>query len=592
MSDIALRLLADHTRTASFLVADGVVPSNEDRGYVLRRIIRRAVRFAYMLDVEQLVMPPLVERCVDVMGGAYPELVEQRDGIVEMIGREEEGFRRTLARGSVLLDGALDALPADGTLDGQVAFELHDTYGFPLEVTEEMAELRGVAVDVDGFEAAMDQQRQRSRAAGKRTGVAHGDQVDAERTLLNRHGPTAFTGREEDTSTATVLAVIGDGVFLDRTPFYAESGGQVGDTGTITTSTGTLRVLDTTYALPGLHRHTFEVVEGSVYPDQEATAAIDAERRAAIRRNHTGTHILHWALREVLGEHVKQQGSMVDPDRLRFDFAHHSQVTPDQLRRIEDLANHEILDNAPVHHFETTMDEARKLGAIAFFGDKYGEVVRVLEAGRHSTELCGGTHVRALGDIGPLKVVSESSIGSNIRRIEAVTGTGPIDRLRVEEARLADAAELLGVPTDDLVEGIEKRLGELRAARDELKGLRRQLAGNQAQDLAAAAVDGVLVARVEADTRDDVRDLAVALRDQPGMRAVVLGTSPGGKGVALVAAVTPDSGFNAAELIADAARTVGGGGGKGADLAAAGGRHPERLDEALEQVRAAVGVAG
>jgi alanyl-tRNA synthetase len=435
----------------------------------------------------------------------------------------------------------------------------------------------------------MDQQRERSRAAGRRTGVAHGDEIEAVRSLLAEHGPTGFTGRDHDTDTATVLAVIGDGVFLDRTPFYAESGGQVGDTGTITTATGTVRVLDTTYALPGVHRHTVEVLEGTVEAGQEATAAIDAERRAAIRRNHTGTHLLHWALREVLGDHVKQQGSMVGPDRLRFDFSHYGPVSDDELRRIEDLANHEILANDPVRHFETTMDEARRLGAIAFFGDKYGDVVRVLEAGRHSIELCGGTHVRALGDIGPLKVVSESSIGSNIRRIEAVTGTGPVDRLRDEEARTAAAADLLGVPVDDLLDGIEKRLGELRSLRDEVKGLRRQLAGSQADDLAAAAVDGVLVARVDADSRDEVRDLAVALRDRPGMRAVVLGSSPGGKGVALVAAVSADSGLNAGELIAEAARTVGGGGGKGADLAAAGGKHPERLDEALEQARAAVG---
>ncbi|UDY36178.1 alanine--tRNA ligase [Dermatobacter hominis] len=592
LSDIALRLLADHTRTATFLVADGVVPSNEDRGYVLRRIIRRAVRFAYMLDVERAVMPPLVERCIQIMGGAYPELVEGHDRVVDMISREEEGFRRTLARGSVLLDSALDAVPQGGHLPGQVAFELHDTYGFPLEVTSEMADLRGVTVDLEGFDSEMAAQRERSRAAGKRTGVAAGESADAERALLAEHGPTVFTGREEETTSATVLAVIGDGLFLDRTPFYAESGGQVGDTGTITTPTGTARVVDTTYALPGLHRHTFELVEGTIEPGQEATASIDAERRAAIRRNHTGTHVLHWALREVLGEHVKQQGSWVGPDRLRFDFAHHGALSQDEIRRIEDLANHEILDNASVRHYETTMEEARRLGAIMFFGDKYGEVVRVLEAGRHSTELCGGTHVGALGDIGPLKVVSETSIGSNIRRIEAVTGTGPIERLRLEEDRLRSAADLLGVPTEDLQGGIEKRLAELRSAREELKALRKQLAGSQADELVDAAVDGVVVARIDADSRDEVRDLAVALRDRPGIRAVVLGASPGGKGVALVSAVAPDSGLNAAELIADAARTVGGGGGKGADLAAAGGKHPEHLDEALEQVRAAAGVAG
>ncbi|MFZ4517723.1 MAG: alanine--tRNA ligase [Microthrixaceae bacterium] len=591
LGDIALRLLADHTRTASFLVADGVVPSNEDRGYVLRRIIRRAVRFAYMLGVERLVLPPLVERNVEVMGGAYPELVEQRDAVLEMITREEERFRQTLARGSVLLDGELDRLAGGATLDGRVAFELHDTYGFPLEVTREMAELRGVGVDDAGFASAMAEQRERSRAAGRRTGVAHGDEVELARALLSERGPTEFTGRSEDTSTATVLAVTDDTVFLDRTPFYAESGGQVGDTGTISTATGTVRVLDTTYALPGLHAHRVEVVDGRLEAGQDATASIDAARRAAIRRNHTGTHLLHWALREVLGDHVKQQGSMVAPDRLRFDFSHYASLTPEELARVEDLANAEVLANEPVRHFETTMDAARELGAIAFFGDKYGDVVRVLEAGSNSVELCGGTHVRATGDIGPMKIVSEGSIGSNIRRIEAVTGTGPIDRLRSEEATLAAAADLLGVPTDDLVGGLEKRLGELRTLRDEVKSLRRELAGGQAGSLAESAVDGIVVARVEAESRDEVRDLALALRDRPGIRAVVLGSSPGGKGVALVAAVAPDSGLDAGALIAEAARTVGGGGGKGADLAVAGGRSPERLDEALEQARVAAGSA-
>ncbi|MFN7149954.1 MAG: alanine--tRNA ligase, partial [Microthrixaceae bacterium] len=523
LSDIALRLLADHTRTAAFLVADGVVPSNEDRGYVLRRIIRRAVRFAYMLDVERLVMPPMVERCIEIMGAAYPDLVEQRTLLIEMIGREEEKFRQTLARGSSLLDGELDALDQGGTLDGRVAFELHDTFGFPLEVTQEMAELRGVEVDIAGFDAAMAEQRERSRAAGKRTGVASGDDVDAVREILVRSGPTEFTGRDELESAATIVGMVGDAVFLDRTPFYAESGGQVGDTGTITTSTGTLRVLDTTYALPGLHRHQVETVEGSVELGQAATASVDVERRNAIRRNHTATHILHWALREVLGDHVKQQGSWVGPDRLRFDFSHFAAITPDELVEIEDLANREILSNAPVRHFETSMDEARSLGAIAFFGEKYGETVRVLEAGPHSTELCGGTHVSALGDIGPVKVISESSIGSNIRRLEAVTGFGPIERLRAEESRARAAADLIGVTPDDLVEGVERRMGELKSLRQELTALRRELAGNQAVGLESSAVDGAVVALVEAESRNDLRDLAVALRDRPGIRAVVLG---------------------------------------------------------------------
>jgi alanyl-tRNA synthetase len=588
LDDIALRLLADHTRTATFLVADGVVPSNEDRGYVLRRIIRRAVRFAYMIGVEQLVLPSMVERCVSVMAGAYPDLVTQQSLVLEMIGREEERFRQTLARGSSLLDGELDAVADGSQLSGAVAFELHDTFGFPLEVTQEMAELRGVEVDVEGFEAAMADQRDRSRAAAKKTGVAAGEEADAERAVLAEHGPTDFVGRTESTTQATVLAVVSDGVFLDRTPFYAESGGQVGDTGTISTPTATLQVLDTTNALPGLVRHTVEVLDGSIEVGQTATATIDVDRRAAVRRNHTATHLLHWALREVLGDHVKQQGSMVAPDRLRFDFAHFAAVTPDELVQIEDLVNQEVLTNEAVDHSEMSMDAARDLGAIAFFGDKYGDVVRVLRAGPHSLELCGGTHVGALGDIGLVKVVSEGSIGSNIRRIEAVTGTGPVDRLRAEEQRAADAASALGVPVEDLVEGAERRAAEIKSLRDELKSLRKQLAGAQAEDLAASAVDGVVVARVEADDRNEVRDLAVALRDRPGMRAVVLGASPGGKGVALVAAVTPDSGLHASDLIKDAVALVGGGGGKSAYLAAAGGKFPEKLDEALDLVRSSL----
>jgi alanyl-tRNA synthetase len=325
---------------------------------------------------------------------------------------------------------------------------------------------------------------------------------------------------------------------------------------------------------------------------QEATASIDTERRDAIRRNHTGTHILHWALREVLGNHVKQQGSMVAPDRLRFDFSHFEPVSDEQMRAIEDLANHEILTNPVVRHFETTMDEARKLGAIAFFGDKYGDIVRVLEAGEHSVELCGGTHVRRLGDIGPLKVVSEASIGANLRRIEAVTGLGPIDRLRDEEDLIGRAAEALGTTPGDLTSAAEKLRAENKTLRDEIKQLKQQVAGSQSVDLAAAAVDGVVVARRDGISRDELRNLAVAVRDQPDVRAVVLGGAPEGGGAALVAAVTKDSGLDAGGLIADAARTIGGGGGKNPDLAVAGGRDPSRLDDALAQARSAAGVGG
>jgi alanyl-tRNA synthetase len=582
-SDVALKVIADHSRTMTFLVADGVVPSNDDRGYVLRRIIRRAVRYAHLLGTEQLVTPRLVAATVEAMADGYPELRAAEDGITATIVREEEAFRRTLKRGAVLLDNRLAEVPSGGMLPGDVAFDLYETYGFPLEVTDEVAAEAGVEVDHDGYAAALARAQEISRAGAK--------QVDAYASLtsfqevLDRFGPTEFVGREEFTTKATVLAVVEDSVFLDRTPFYAESGGQVGDTGWITTDAGRAEVLDTTYALPGLHRHRIQIVEGAIEPGQEASAAIDVERRDAIRRNHTGTHVLHWALRQVLGESVKQQGSLVDPDRLRFDFGPSDALTADQIRAIEDLANAEILTNAPVRHYETTKAEAETLGAIAFFGDKYGEIVRVLEAGPHSTELCGGTHVRALGDIGPLKIISEGSIGANLRRVEAVTGTGPVERLRAAEESLAAAAEALNVSAVEVVEGARKRAEEIRALRKEVDDLRRRLATGGAADLAAQAVDGIVVARADGLERDGMRDLAVAVRDRPGIRAVVLGGAPAGGGAALVAAVDSDSGLHAGELIADAAKLIKGGGGKAPDLAVAGGKDPEGVDAALDLAR-------
>ncbi|HRW37517.1 MAG TPA: alanine--tRNA ligase [Aquihabitans sp.] len=594
-ADVALKLLADHARTMTFLVTDGVIPSNEDRGYVLRRIIRRAIRFAYLLGVERPITPLLAERTVELMGDAYPQLRSSADTVTAILGREEDQFRRTLRSGLGILDAALSDVPEGGELPGSVAFALHDTYGFPLEVTTEIAEGRGFAIDRAGFDEAMGDQRERARQGGKKGGVAVGDEADAFAAVLEANGTTEFVGREVVEVEAHVLAVIpaadgGASVLLDRTPFYAESGGQVGDTGTLTPVGGhPIRVVDTLQALPGLHRHVVDE-PGSLAPGDVVVAAIDVARRDAIRRNHTGTHLLHWALREVLGDHVKQQGSWVGPDRLRFDFSHFEALTPAQVAEIEDLANADVLANEPVRHFETTKAEAVELGAIAFFGEKYGDIVRVLEAGPHSTELCGGTHVRRTGDIGPLKIVAESSIGSNLRRIEAVSGTGPIERLRREEAELATVAERIGVPQPELLDGLDKRLAELRDLRAEVRSLRAKLASSGASDLAASAVDGVVVARVDGLARDDLRSLGVAVRDQPGVRAVVLIGAPEGGGVALVAATEP-GGLDAGALLADAARTVGGGGGKHPELAVAGGKDPSRIDDALDQARAAAGIA-
>jgi alanyl-tRNA synthetase len=587
----AMRVLAEHARSSTMLVSDGVFPSNEGRGYVLRRIIRRAVRYAYLLGTEKLVMPSLVETAVDIMGSAYPDVAKNRDFIVGVLTREEERFRQTLKHGLSILEDELSGDRAE--LPGSTAFLLHDTYGFPLELTEEIAGERNIAVDVAGFDTEMREQRRRAKAARKGA-ATDDDRLDAYREIVEQFGITEFLGYTDDSTESRLLAVVpnDDGtveLFLDRTPFYAESGGQVGDTGTIRAETGEADVLDTTFALPGLRRHTARITTGTFQAGVPVTADIDVGRRAAIRRNHTGTHVLHYALRKVLGEHVKQAGSMVSPDRLRFDFSHYDAVTDTEIAEIERIANNETLTNAPARAFETTKDEATALGAIAFFGDKYGDVVRVLEVG-NSIELCGGTHVRAAGDIGLIKIVSESSIGSNLRRIEAVTGENSVRLLQRDERLVTEAARLVGSTSDELVTGVRRRLDEIKALQDEIKGLRGQLASGRAAELAAAATNGVVVTRVDGINPGDLRDLAIAIRQQPGVHTVVLGGVTDTGGVSLVAAVTGESGKVAGDLIKDAAKAVGGGGGGKGDIATAGGKNVEGLAAALRIAAEAAGL--
>ena len=583
---VSLRILADHARSTSMLVSDGVFPSNEARGYVLRRILRRAVRHAYLLGVETPVMGGMVDAVVEIMGPDYAELSANHGFVRDVIDREEVRFRETLRKGQGILDEQLDALGEGQVLPGDVAFLLHDTYGFPLEVTEEITQERGVDVDVEGFGAAMAEQQRQAKEARK---VAASGDTSHLAALVNEFGETEFVGRDRATVDATVLYVDDDTLVLDRTPFYAESGGQIGDTGSVTAGGVTVDVTDTRYGVPGLHVHEIGSA-GGLEAGQTVTATIDDERRAAIRRNHTATHILHFALREVLGDHVKQQGSHVGPDRLRFDFSHYEAMTADQMAAVEDLVNGEVLDNGPCRHFETTMETAEQLGAIAFFGDKYGDVVRVLEAGENSVELCGGTHVRALGDIGQFRIVR--SIGSNIRRVEALTGAATVDRAREMEALVGAAAGTLGAQSPlDLGEIAITRMTEIKELHKEIAGLKQQLAVGRAPELAARAVDGVVVARVDELERDSLRDLAVSIRDQAAVQAVVLaGALAGGNGVGMVSAVTPESPLNAGALISDAKQTVGGGGKPADDLAVAGGKHIDKIDEALDQVRAAAGI--
>tara|TARA_B110000003_G_scaffold275984_1_gene320330 strand:+ start:146 stop:2734 length:2589 start_codon:yes stop_codon:yes gene_type:complete len=595
-TDVSMRIFADHARSTALLISDGVFPSNEDRGYVLRRIIRRAVRHAWTLGVEDVVMPGLVEVVAEVMGDHYSDLRENLELIKDVVGREEEQFRRTLATGSQILEEAVSSLEEGDSLPGTVAFQLHDTFGFPVEVTEEILSERNLTLDKEAFDLSMDEQRERARSA-RDDGPAVANEVY--RQIVDQFDLTEFVRDSSSVADARVLAVVElEGpqveVFLDRTPFYAESGGQIGDTGTIKTDDALVAVDDCTFALPGLHRHLGRVVEGTISSESIAVAEIDDERRSAIRRNHTATHILHWALREVLGDHVKQAGSLVAPDRLRFDFNHFEAVTPAQQAEIEDLVNAELLTNGECLHYETTMEQAQEVGAIAFFGDKYGDNVRVLEAGDHSLELCGGTHVNALGDIGHLRIISENSVGSNIRRVEAVTGLATVERLQDSEQLIAEMGELLNSSPDEILEALERRLGEIKDLRGQVKALQQATAGARASEIADSAVGGVVIKRLDGLERDELRDLAAAIRDRPQIEAVVLAGAPDSGGVALVSAVIPDGKFEAASLIDEAAKAIQGGFGRKGNppLIVAGGKNIDGIEEALNSARRVAGIEG
>ena len=595
-TDVSMRIFADHARSTALLISDGVFPSNEDRGYVLRRIIRRAVRHAWTLGVEDVVMPGLVEVVAEVMGDHYSDLRENLELIKDVVGREEAQFRRTLATGSQILEEAVSSLAEGDSLPGTIAFQLHDTFGFPVEVTEEILSERNLALDKEAFDLSMDEQRERARSA-RDDGPAVANEVY--RQIVDQFDLTEFVRDSSSVTDARVLAVVElEGpqveVFLDRTPFYAESGGQIGDIGTIKTDDALVAVDDCTFALPGLHRHLGRVVEGTISSESIAVAEIDDERRSAIRRNHTATHILHWALREVLGDHVKQAGSLVAPDRLRFDFNHFEAVTPAQQAEIEDLVNAELLTNGECLHYETTMEQAQEVGAIAFFGDKYGDNVRVLEAGDHSLELCGGTHVNALGDIGHLRIISENSVGSNIRRVEAVTGLVTVERLQDSEQLIAEMGELLNSSPDEILEALQRRLGEIKDLRGQVKALQQATAGARASEIADSAVGGVVIKRLDGLERDELRDLAAAIRDRPQIEAVVLAGAPDSGGVALVSAVIPDGKFEAASLIDEAAKAIQGGFGRKGNppLIVAGGKNIDGIEEALNSARRAAGIEG
>jgi alanyl-tRNA synthetase len=598
--DVRLRILSDHARAVTFMLADGVVPSNLERGYVLRRIIRRAIRHGQRIGAREGTMAAMAASVTEVMGDAYPELGRSLGMVSDILEREEHRFMETLSLGL----GMLEELISDGVplISGSDAFRLHDTYGFPVELTAEIAAERKVGLDMEGFEHAMAHQRELARSAA---GGGSGDELQSQAASrlvaeLAGLGPTEFLGYEQLEAQSKLLRVLKGGgddsehptleVFAQRTPFYAESGGQVGDTGTIESETGTARVIDTDKPLEGIIRHRVRLESGTLLEGQEATLRVDEDRREAIRRSHTATHLLHWALRNTFGSQLQQQGSLVEPDYLRFDFNHHSQLSDEDVAQIEKLVIGDILSDGPVQTTESTLEAARAEGAMSFFGDKYGEIVRVVHAGDHSVELCGGTHVPALGRIGGFVVRSESSVGANLRRIEALTGKAAHEDHRRARGLLHTAAESLHVAPDSVPEAITRLQSTLNQEERQRKALTANADRELAASLADSAVEGSVVARLDERDQQALRTIAAELVGRVGIRAVGLIGSPDGEAVALAVAFAGDSG-DAPGVVRTVAKLVGGGGGgKDRRLAVGGGRDVKAIDGALDTLRDALNV--
>ena len=600
--DVSLRIVADHARAVTFMLADGVVPSNLERGYVLRRIIRRAIRHGQRVGAREGLMAAMAAAVAEVMGGAYPELGRSLDMVSDMLEREEHRFVETLSLGlGMLEDLILDGLPV---ISGSDAFMLHDTYGFPVELTAEIAAERKVGLDLEGFEAAMERQRELARSASG--GGDDAEQIKATGDLLielDGLAPTEFLGYEQleaQSKLVKVLKADADDpgqttleVFAEKTPFYAESGGQVGDTGMIESESGKARVLDTDKPLEGLIRHRVKLEGGTLVEGQEATLRVDATRRDAIRRSHTATHLLHWALRTTFGSQLQQQGSLVEPDHLRFDFNHHAALGDEDIEKIEALVIGDILSDERVETTESTLDEARAEGAMSFFGDKYGEIVRVVRAGEHSTELCGGTHVTALGRIGAFVVRGESSVGANLRRIEAFTGKAAHEDHRRARSLLQTAAESLHVAPESVPDAVARLQTSLSREERERRALAADADRELALTLADSAVEGRVVARLDGRDQQALRVIAAELVGRPDIDAVGLIGSPDGEAVAIAVAIDDDSG-DAPAIVRAAAKVVGGGGGgKDRRLAVGGGRDVAAIESALGTLREALnGTAG
>jgi alanyl-tRNA synthetase len=618
--DVSMRVIADHARATAFLAADGVMPSNEWRGYVLRRIMRRAMRHGRLIGLMEPFLWQVTGVVTELMGGAYPELVEHQGRVAELTRLEEERFAETLDRGLERIETEIDqstgwpaAAGAGRRVPGRVLFTLYDTYGFPVDLAQEVLEERGFAFTPETqaeYDAEMEAQRERARASATFGSGSAGDEGAATyQSLLAEIPKGEFLGYEAMTAPARILAMVagsrrrreavaGDEVevVLDRTPFYAESGGQIGDTGVITGRQGRGEVVDTQYRGAGLIAHRMRVTEGGFREGEDVAVGVESPRRQGLRLHHTGTHLLHAALRKVLGTHVTQAGSLVAPDHLRFDFTHGKPVKDRDLERVEDLVNEAVRDNITVDPFETDLNAALRMGAMALFGEKYGDRVRVIRIGDFSTELCGGTHLDATGQIGLFKVTTEGAVASGVRRLEAVTGGAALAHVGQEEQALRQAADLLRIPPLELPGRLQKLLDDQKGLEKQLAELEARLAKSRAQDLVAGArsVAGmpVVAARLDGLDADGLRTVVDSVRERLGSGVIVLGAAGDGK-VTLVSAVTKDltGRVHAGKLVQEVAKVVGGGGGGRPDLAQAGGKNPAELDRALAGVYDLVGRA-
>ncbi len=598
--DVSIRVITDHIRSTTMMVSDGILPSNEGRGYVLRRILRRAARHGRLLGIEGSFLHDVARVVIQESKHAYPELADKEDYICKVIRIEEERFATTIDQGIVILNEFIDELKASAKseMPGSMAFKLHDTYGFPLDLTREIAQEAGLTVDEAGFRAEMNEQKKKAREALKsKETSAWGQDMAAG---IDKSLKTEFVGYDSFCCDAKILYIILDGqqsenaqqgdevtVILDKTSFYAESGGQVADTGILTAKNGVVKVNGCKNTAEGLYLHMGVVEEGIIEKNTGVTAAIDIERRLSIARNHTTTHLLQKALRNVLGDHVTQAGSLVEPDRLRFDFNHFSAMTKDELKTVENEVNAKILENMKVDVREMPVDEAKSLGAMALFGEKYGSVVRVVRSGDYSIELCGGTHLSSTAQAGLVKILGESGIAAGVRRIEALTGKGALEYYNEREGQLNSIASALKSTPQDSLRKVETISAELKAAHKEIEQLKDKLVNSSFDEVLGKAIDisgvKVVTARFDQLDMDALRNACESLRSKIGTGVVVLASAFGGR-VSFVAMASKDAvgrGAHCGNIIREAAKAAGGGGGGRPDMAQAGGKDISKIEEAL-----------